>query len=154
MNIHFSLFINTLSLHVQWIKIDCNDNGKKSFKTVCSKKSIISLLLKSREACCSDLCSNGSFLETYIAYLVSITGSLLNPLQFAYKTNRSVEDTVDMDLHFILRQLDSKQTTARILFVEFSFAFNVVIPELLQTKLSQLTVPNPICWWITSFPNW
>ncbi len=39
----------------------------------------------------------------------------------------------------------------RILFVEFSTAFNTIIPDTLQNKLTQLSVPTSICQWITSF---
>ncbi|KAL0160967.1 hypothetical protein M9458_044692, partial [Cirrhinus mrigala] len=38
-----------------------------------------------------------------------------------------------------------------ILFVDFSFAFNTIIPDILQNKLSQLSVLTSICQWITSF---
>ncbi len=33
----------------------------------------------------------------------------------------------------------------------FSLAFNTIIPTLLQTKLTQLSVPSSICQWIFSF---
>ncbi len=39
----------------------------------------------------------------------------------------------------------------RILFVDFSSAFNTIIPNLLLPKLTQLSVPTSICEWITSF---
>ncbi len=39
----------------------------------------------------------------------------------------------------------------RILFVDFSSAFNTIIPDTLQNKLTQLSVPTSICQWITSF---
>jgi len=35
--------------------------------------------------------------------------------------------------------------------VDFSLAFNTIIPDLLQPKLTQLSVPTSICQWITSF---
>ncbi|KAL0153375.1 hypothetical protein M9458_051294 [Cirrhinus mrigala] len=56
-----------------------------------------------------------------------------------------------MGLHFILQHLDRPGTYVRILFVDFSSAFNTIIPTLLQTKLNQLSVPSSICQWITSF---
>src|SRR4029434_110081 len=76
---------------------------------------------------------------------------LLDPLQFAYRANRSVDDAVNMALHFILQHLDSAGTYARILFVDFSYAFNTIMRALLQDKLSQLSVPDSICRWITDF---
>ncbi len=39
----------------------------------------------------------------------------------------------------------------RILFVDFSSAFNTTIPSLLQSKLTQLSIPTFVCQWITSF---
>ncbi|XP_071355053.1 nuclear factor 7, brain-like, partial [Trachinotus anak] len=38
-----------------------------------------------------------------------------------------------------------------LLFVDFSSAFNTIIPALLQDKLSQLSVPDSTCRWITDF---
>ncbi|KAK3572211.1 hypothetical protein QTP86_026057 [Hemibagrus guttatus] len=56
-----------------------------------------------------------------------------------------------MGLHFILQHLDKSGTYVRLLFVDFNSAFNTIIPTLLQTKLTQLSVPSSICQWITSF---
>ncbi len=39
----------------------------------------------------------------------------------------------------------------RILFVDFSSALNTIIPNTLQNKLTQLSVPTSVCQWITSF---
>ncbi|KAL0159564.1 hypothetical protein M9458_043289, partial [Cirrhinus mrigala] len=86
-----------------------------------------------------------------LAYLKDITETLLDPLQFAYQANRSVDDAVNMGLHYILQHLDKPGTYARSLFVDCSSAFNTAIPDILQIKLSQLSVPTSICQWITSF---
>src|SRR4029434_5730705 len=40
---------------------------------------------------------------------------------------------------------------ARMLFVDFSSAFNTIIPEVLLTKLTQLTVSASTCQWIINF---
>ncbi|KAI2651682.1 hypothetical protein H4Q32_014408 [Labeo rohita] len=92
-----------------------------------------------------------SFEKLVLAYLKNISGPLLDPLQFSYRANRSVDDAVNMGLHFILQHLDKIGNYVRILFVDFSVAFNTIIPTLLQTKLNQLCVPSSICQWITSF---
>ncbi|KAK3519551.1 hypothetical protein QTP86_013401, partial [Hemibagrus guttatus] len=92
-----------------------------------------------------------SFERLVLAYLKNITGPLLDPLQFAYRANRSVDDAVNMGLHFILQHLDKSGTYVRLLFMDFTSAFNTIIPTLLQTKLTQLSVPSSICQWITSF---
>ncbi len=41
-----------------------------------------------------------------LAHLKDITGPLLDPLQFAYRANRSVDDAVNMGLHYVLQHLD------------------------------------------------
>ncbi|KAL0158979.1 hypothetical protein M9458_047055, partial [Cirrhinus mrigala] len=92
-----------------------------------------------------------SFERLVLAYLKDITGPLLDPLQFAYRANRSVDDAVNMGLHYFLQHLDKPETYARILFVNFSSAFNTIIPDILQNKLTQLSVPTSICQWFTSF---
>ncbi len=56
-----------------------------------------------------------------------------------------------MGLHYILQHLDRPGTYVRILFVDFSSAFNTIIPNLLLPKLTQLSIPTSICQWITIF---
>ncbi|KAL0146517.1 hypothetical protein M9458_058163 [Cirrhinus mrigala] len=73
-----------------------------------------------------------AFEKLVLAYLKDITGSLLDPFQFAYRANRSVDDAVIM--HYILQHLDRTGNYARILFVDFSSAFNTIMPDLLSDK--------------------
>ncbi|KAK3542855.1 hypothetical protein QTP70_005441 [Hemibagrus guttatus] len=61
-----------------------------------------------------------TFERLVLAYLKNITGPLLDPLQFAYRANRSVDDAVNMGLHFILQHLDKSGTYVRLLFVDFN----------------------------------
>ncbi len=56
-----------------------------------------------------------------------------------------------MGLHYVLQHLDRPGAYVRILFVDFSSAFNTIIPNLLLLKLTQLSVPTSICQWINSF---
>ncbi len=92
-----------------------------------------------------------SFEKLVLAHLKDITGPSLDPLQFAYRANRSVDDAVNMGLHYVLQHLDRPGTYVRILFVDFSSAFNTIIPNRLLPKLTQLSVPISVCQWITSF---
>ncbi len=92
-----------------------------------------------------------SFEKLVLAHLKEITGPSLDPLQFAYRANRSVDDAVNMGLHYVLQHLDRSGTYVRILFVYFSSAFNTIIPNRLLPKLTQLSVPTSVCQWINSF---
>ncbi len=58
-------------------------------------------------------------------HLSSIT---LDPHQFAHRANRSVDDAVSLCLHSVLQHLECSLTYARVLFVEFSSAFNIIVP--------------------------
>lgn len=82
------------------------------------------------------------FEPPVLSHLKPIIDPHLDPLQFTYTANRSVDDTIIMALIYILQHLYSPGTLARILIVEFSSAFNTVIPVLLKDKVSQLNVPG------------
>ncbi len=92
-----------------------------------------------------------SLERLFLAYLKDVIRPFLDPLQFAYRANRSVDDAVNMGLHYILQHLDKPGNYARILFVDFSSAFNAIMPDLVSDKLTQLSVPTSTCQWIISF---
>ena len=83
-----------------------------------------------------------SFESLVLNNLKDITGTLLDSLQFAYQANRSVDDAFNMGQHLILQHLNSPGTYAWILFVDFSSAFNTLMPGILKDKLSHLTLPG------------
>ena len=53
-----------------------------------------------------------SFERLVLTHLKDLTGPLLDPLQFAYRANRSVDDAINMGLHHMLQHLDSAGTYA------------------------------------------
>ena len=52
----------------------------------------------------------------------------LDPLQFAYRSNRCTKYIIAITLHLALTHLEKKDTYVRMLFIDFSSAFNSVIP--------------------------
>ena len=58
------------------------------------------------------------------------TAAHQDPLQFAYTKNRSTEDAILTLLHNLYQHLDKPRTYARVLFVDFSSAFNTIHPVL------------------------
>ncbi len=92
-----------------------------------------------------------SFEKLVLAHLKDSTGPSLDLLQFAYRANRSVDNAVNMGLHYVLKYLDRPGTYVRILFVDFCSVFNTIIPNLLLPKLTQLCMPTSICQLINSF---
>ncbi|KAI3357177.1 hypothetical protein L3Q82_015638, partial [Scortum barcoo] len=54
-------------------------------------------------------------------------------------------------LHTALTHLQLPNTYVRMLFVDFSSAFNTVIPDKLILKLHNLGLPSSLCHWIRDF---
>ncbi|KAI5608791.1 gastrula zinc finger protein XlCGF28.1-like, partial [Silurus asotus] len=75
----------------------------------------------------------------------------LDPHQYAYRPNRSTEDAVSTALHSALTHLDKSNTYIRMVFIDFSSAFNTVLPTVLITKLSELGICTSTCRWILDF---
>ena len=91
------------------------------------------------------------FEHIMLLYLKFSTAGLLDPHQFAYQTNRSVDDAVALGLHYVMNHLEQPSIYARILFVDFSSAFNTIIPVKLFDKLVSLNVHPAICHWTLNF---
>ncbi|KAK0145613.1 putative RNA-directed DNA polymerase from transposon BS [Merluccius polli] len=81
----------------------------------------------------------------------SIIPITTDPLQFAYRKNRSVNDTVALALHSAVEHLDTPNTYVRMLFLDYSSAFNTVLPTKLVAKLAGLRLPSSTCSWILNF---
>ncbi len=75
----------------------------------------------------------------------------LDPLQFAYRPNRSTDDAISSTLLLALTHLENKDPYIRMLFIEFSSAFNTIIPQQLINKLNLLGLNNSLCNWILDF---
>ncbi|KAK1802989.1 hypothetical protein P4O66_021528, partial [Electrophorus voltai] len=84
-----------------------------------------------------------------------ITSSLpasMDPLQFAYRHNRSTDDAIAHLLHTTLTHLDKERGNyVKMLFVDYSLEFNTIIPSLLITKLENLGLHTSLCDWISNF---
>ena len=74
-----------------------------------------------------------------------------DPLQFAYRPKRSVEDAIVIFLDNIYKHIEIPRNYCRILFVDFSSAFNTIQPHILYTKLLNMNVNKRIIAWIFDF---
>ncbi len=52
-------------------------------------------------------------------YICSVLPASLDPLQFAYRSNRSTDDAIAFTLHTALSHLENKNTYVRMLFVDY-----------------------------------
>uniref|UniRef100_A0AAR2JVL9 Reverse transcriptase domain-containing protein n=1 Tax=Pygocentrus nattereri TaxID=42514 RepID=A0AAR2JVL9_PYGNA len=91
------------------------------------------------------------FEKLVLNHLKTVLPPSLDSHQFAYRANRSTEDAISTALHSALTHLDERNTYIRMLFIDLSSAFNMVIPTRLVTKLSDLGISTPMCNWVLEF---
>lgn len=84
-----------------------------------------------------------SFEKLVKSEILSKTGQALDPMQFPYRANRSVEDPLLMLLNLLTKHLEGKNTRARLLFIDFfSSAFNTIQPHSSQ-KIARVLQAEP-----------
>lgn len=64
-----------------------------------------------------------------------------DPHQFAYRANRSTEDAIKIALHTALSHLEHPGSYVIMLFIDYSSAFNTIIPDILMDNLHSLGLP-------------
>ncbi len=91
------------------------------------------------------------FERLVMHHIKSNLPNTLDPLQFAYRPNRSTDDAISSTLHLALTHLENKDSYVRMLFIDFSSAFNTIIPQQLINKLNLLGLNASLCNWILDF---
>ncbi len=91
------------------------------------------------------------FEELIKTHICSVLPASLDPLQFAYRSNRSTDDAIAFTLHTALSHLDRKNTHVRMLFLDYSSAFNAIVSARLVRKLQTLGLNESVCSWILYF---
>ncbi|KAF7645238.1 hypothetical protein LDENG_00208050 [Lucifuga dentata] len=126
--------------------------------TCLKSATIIPVPKKSNTACLNDfrpvaltLIPMKCFERLVMQHIKNCLPANLDPYSFAYRTNRSTEDAISTTLHLTLSHLERKNTYARILFIDFSSAFNTIIPQQLVEKLRLLEVDTGTCNWVLNF---
>ncbi|KAK2875601.1 hypothetical protein Q8A73_024029 [Channa argus] len=91
------------------------------------------------------------FERVVLAHIQSSIPDTVDPLQYAYRPNRSTSDAIAAAIHYSLSHLENKDSYLRILFINYSSAFNTVIPHKLTHKLSTLGLHPTLCDWLLDF---
>jgi hypothetical protein len=86
-----------------------------------------------------------------MAHINTIIPETLDPLQFTYCPNSSTDDAISIALRTALSHLDKRNTFVRMLFSDYSSAFNTIVPTKLITKLRTLGLNTSFCNWILYF---
>ena len=91
------------------------------------------------------------FEKIVFNHLKTFISQILDPAQFAYRANRCVEDAVALTIHHILEHLEKSNTYARVLFIDYSSAFNTIVPYKLYKKLLSMSFDPTVCNWLLDF---
>ncbi|KAK7473525.1 hypothetical protein BaRGS_00035242 [Batillaria attramentaria] len=86
------------------------------------------------------------FVRLVLRRLQVLVRTFTDPLQFAYSRNRSVEDAVV--LNNIYSHLDSAVSYVRLMFFDFSSAFNTIQPHIMSNKLLSMELDYKTVVWI------
>ncbi len=128
--------------------------------TLTDKKSVIIPVPKnSKPSCLNDyrpVALTSTVMEVFERLLkkhnCSSIPAILDPFQFAYRPNRSTDDAISQVLHSSLTHIDSKTGNyVRLLFIDYSSAFNTIVPTKLAVKLPDLGLDTSLCDWIQDF---
>ncbi|KAK3557635.1 hypothetical protein QTP70_032302 [Hemibagrus guttatus] len=114
------------------------------------KKSPVSCLNDYRPVALTPIIMN-CFERLIMRHIKNLLPPSLDPMQFAYHLNHSMDDAISTTLHLALTHMDNRNTYVRMLFIDISSAFNTIIPQHLIEKLSLLGTNTSLCYWILDF---
>ena len=86
-----------------------------------------------------------------LTFLLDSVKEQFDPYQFADHSKRGVDDATLYLLQRVTSHLDKPGTYIRILFVDYSSAFNTISPANLFNKLQRMNVPTEQNCWIFNF---
>ena len=89
------------------------------------------------------------FERLVMAPINNILPDTLDPLQFAYHPNRSTDDNLNRTPHCPFSP--GQKEHVKMLFIDYSSAFNTIVPTKLITKLRTLGLNTSLCNWILDF---
>ncbi|XP_072900764.1 uncharacterized protein [Hemitrygon akajei] len=139
---------NIINLSLLWTEVP----------TCIKKTTIIPVPKKNNMSCLNDyhlvaltLTVMKCFERLVMTRLNSCLSKDLDPLQFAYRHHRSMADAISTALHIALDHLDNTNAYVRTLFIDYSSAFNTIIPTILIKKLQNLGLCTSLSNWILDF---
>lgn len=84
--------------------------------------------------------------------LLEKTAHALDPMQFAYRKHRGVDDAILTLLNLLFKHLEGNKNHARLTFIDFSSAFNTIQPHILAMRLIEhYQLDQNLVGWILDF---
>ena len=91
------------------------------------------------------------FERLILSHILPHVQSQLDPYQFAYRSRRGTGDAIACLLHKLFEHMETAGNYARILFIDFSSAFNTIQRHVMIDKLQKLEVPAALVHWVFNF---
>ena len=95
------------------------------------------------------------FMKCFEKIIKKILSKFVEPYrdvyQFAYREGRCVEDATVSLLHSLYEHVDKTRCYSRVLFVDFSSAFNTIQPHLLLKKMLDMGADTGLLLWIYNY---
>ena len=88
-------------------------------------------------------CQLTRYRAVFLNKFKSCISPFLDPMQFAYQNGRSCEDAILTLLNKMYSHLERARfgNSVRLLFFDFSSAFNTIQPHLLINKMMKMKIP-------------
>ncbi|MCI4387230.1 hypothetical protein PGIGA_G00071660 [Pangasianodon gigas] len=99
---------------------------KKTTIVPVPKKSVVTCLNDYRPVALTSIVMK-CFERLIKDHICSFLPDTMDPLQFAYRKNRSTDDTIALTVHNALTHMDKKNTYVRMLFIDYSSAMKILI---------------------------
>ena len=126
---------------------------------ICFKQTtIVPVLNKAKVTCLNDYhpvaltsVAIKCFERLVMAHINTIIPETLDPPEFAYRPTRSTDYAISIAPHTALSHLDKRNTYVRMLLIDYSPAFNTIVPTKLINKLRTLGLNTSFCNWILDY---
>uniref|UniRef100_A0A8C7WBW6 Reverse transcriptase domain-containing protein n=1 Tax=Oncorhynchus mykiss TaxID=8022 RepID=A0A8C7WBW6_ONCMY len=82
---------------------------------------------------------------------VALTSVAMKCFERLVRAHINTDDAISIALHVALSHLDKRNTYVRMLFIDYSSAFNTILPSKLIIKLRILGLNTSLCNWILDF---
>ncbi len=125
--------------------------SKKSTIVPIPKKNKIPCMNDSRPVALTPIFSK-CFEKLIRDYICSVLPASLDPLQFAYFSNRSTDDAIAFTCTLLSPTWKIRTPIVRILFVDYSSVCNTIVPATLAAKLQTLGLNRSLRNWILDSP--
>lgn len=88
-----------------------------------------------------------------LRHIKPLVDDYLDPQQYAYRAHRNTEDAVLNCLEKLYSHLEHSKSghSARIMFFDFSSAFNTIQPHVLADKMLNMNISHDLIFWILNY---